>query len=82
MSTCPNVSQSFHCNFKKKRVRISRINCMQFYSVSKKIDVEAFFFVVQKNSLNRIKKPYLSIREKQAFLIPIIPTRWCSVAWR
>ena len=29
-----------------------------------------------------IKKPCLSTREKQAFLIPIIPTRWCSVAWR
>ena len=29
-----------------------------------------------------IKKPCLSTREKRAFLIPIIPTRWCSVAWR
>ena len=29
-----------------------------------------------------IKKPCLSTREKQAFLISIIPTRWCSVAWR
>ena len=38
---------------------------MQFYSVSKKIDLEALF-VVQKNSLNRIKNI-----EKVQFLIPI-----------
>lgn len=38
---------------------------MQFYSVSKKIDLEALF-VVQKNSLNRTKNI-----EKVQFLIPI-----------
>ena len=48
MSTCPNLSQGFHCDFMKKRVRISRINCMQFYSVSKKIDLEALFCGVKK----------------------------------
>ena len=48
MSTCPNLSQGFHCNFMKKRVRISRINCMQFYSVSKKLDLEALFCSVKK----------------------------------
>lgn len=65
MSTFPNVSQSFHCHFNKKRVRISRINCMQFYSVSKKIDLEALFCGA-KNSLNRTKNI-----EKVQFLIPI-----------
>jgi len=48
MSTCPNLSQSFHYQFKKKRIRISRINCMQFYSVSKKIDLEALFYGAKK----------------------------------
>ena len=65
MSTCPNLSQSFHYQFKKKRIRISRINCMQFYSVSKKIDLEALFYGA-KNSLNRTKNI-----AKVQFLIPI-----------